>query len=309
MEMEEGVQPRADKQPDQHKAWHKGKKKLLLTAVLAIAVLASLAAVSIAFSALRNNKKVIDIQASTEKFTNRENSNRTSSEGSDEHGKSIKTSVRTHGSTHDWESLLDLTPTSTESADVTNCAEDEVEFGGSCQGLATRGPCKEGEWLVLLGYSGGSPEVGCQERRCGEGVWWGESCTCITPDQPNPCGEGGEVLVSPYGEGLCGCQEGWEVGVAHGRPGGDQGPCRRAQGAATSGPSDLRLKIFENIPANERQFSRATRVTCQVDEANNCRRVYARAPATRFALEWLETFDGPEDTCGGQEVEQEGLGK
>ena len=162
---------------------------------------------------------------------------------------------------------------------------------------------------MLLSYSGGSPEVGCQERRCGEGVWWGESCTCITPDQPNPCGEGGEVLVSPYGEGLCGCQEGWEVGVAHGRPGGDQGPCRRAQGAATSGPSDLRLKIFENIPANERQFSRATRVTCQVDEANNCRRVYARAPATRFALEWLETFDGPEDTCGGQEVEQEGLGK
>ena len=104
---------------------------------------------------------------------------------------------------------------------------------------------------------------------------------------------------------LCGCLEGWEVGVALGRPGADQGPCRRLQ-ATTTEPSDLRLKIFENIPASGREFSRATRVTCQVDEANHCRRVYARSPATRLATHWLETFDRPEDSCGG---EGEGPGK
>ena len=129
---------------------------LLLTAALAITVLASLAAVSIALSALSNNKKVIDTQTSTENSTNIEVST-SSPVDSSEPGQSKTTSVRTEESTYDWESMLGLTPSSREAVGVPGCGGDEVGFGGKCEELATRGPCKEGEWLLLLGFTEGAP--------------------------------------------------------------------------------------------------------------------------------------------------------
>ena len=205
------------------------------------------------------------------------------------------------------------------------CVGDKVSYEGGCWQLASTGPCGPGQWLVLEGVEEGEVLLQCRERRCGQQeVWWPGTCSCLARDEKTRsggvCGEGGEVMVTPYGEGVCGCKEGWEVGVDHGSSGGQQGVCRSSpdwhSGIETRG-------IFDNIPVNdETAFSRATRLNCYVDDAGNCRRSWGLAPKNvpRFAdshakdesskpstaqdlIEWLKAFEKNEleDECPAEE--------
>jgi len=184
------------------------------------------------------------------------------------------------------------------------CESDKIPFQGGCYHLASTGPCNPGEWLVLLSVTEeGVPEIQCQPRKCPETqIYWGQDCTCLKPsvnsgdldDETRVCGEGGEVLVSPYGEGVCGCRHGWEVGrTPQGHQGANQGVCRR-KSLQTRG-------IFDNIPVNdESQIRRATQLNCYVDEDGNCRVPFDFGPGARFGLnmeDWLDTFQKPNDVC------------
>ena len=216
-----------------------------------------------------------------------------------------------------------------------NCTGDEVFFEGGCHQLASTGPCEAGQWLVLVAVLEGQVEAECRARRCGEQeVWLSGSCSCLPATTATRskveeyCGEGGEVLVSPYGEGVCGCREGWEVGVAHGRQGVHQGACRRQRDSTTTTsttttPLPLGLGtrgIFDNVPVNDpNAFSRATLLNCYVDEAGNCRKTWSFSPKQRFAgaggeegdtgntaqdlIDWLELFGPPENKCPAENLE------
>ena len=196
------------------------------------------------------------------------------------------------------------------------CTGDRIAYKGGCWQLASTGPCGPGRWLVLQEVAGGGARAECQGRRCKmDQVWWATSCSCLAPPRAalragaGPCGEGGQVLVSPYGEGLCGCRAGWELGVAQGRPGGDQGLCRR--GSQPHRPSPKHgTRIIENLPINDPlMYARATRLTCWLDEAGNCRKPFGAAKRRRGAdditkagsaeelITWLGTFEKQEEAC------------
>ena len=202
------------------------------------------------------------------------------------------------------------------------CTGDKVSYEGGCWQLASTGPCDPGQWLVLEGVEEGEVLVQCRERRCSlQEVWWPETCSCLARGENTRsravCGKGGEVMVSPYGEGVCGCKEGWEVRVDHGSSGGQQGVCRRSSPPRPSGITTR--GIFDNIPVNdEAAFSRATRLNCYVDDAGSCRRTWGLVPENvpRFGntpakdesstlstaqdlIEWLEAFEKIElkDKC------------
>ena len=194
------------------------------------------------------------------------------------------------------------------------CTGDRIAYKGGCWQLASTGPCGPGRWLVLQEVVGGGARAECQGRRCKmDEVWWATSCSCLAPPTaapragPGPCGEGGQVLVSPYGEGVCGCRAGWELGAALGRPGGGQGPCRRTPPRVNP---KLGTKIIENLPINEPlMYARATRLTCWVDEAGNCRTPFqagrrrrgagdrTKAGSAQDLISWLGTFEKQEEAC------------
>merc|ERR1712061_914975 len=116
------------------------------------------------------------------------------------------------------------------------CLGDEIPFEGSCHQLASTGPCQPGHWLLLVEVKDGQVVAECQERKCEETseVWWQPSCSCLgnatVRTGVNPCGEEGQVVVSPYGQGICSYPA-------------DQGK--------------IGNRIFENIPVNdETAFSR-----------------------------------------------------
>jgi len=191
------------------------------------------------------------------------------------------------------------------------CQGDKVPFKGSCYQLASTGPCAQGEWLVLAGVEEGVASFQCQKRKCAEDeVYWAPSCSCLAPQtirakEVSPCGEGGQLLISPYGEGMCGCQKGWEVGFSHGFEGGNQGVCRRLEGNITT------RGIFDNIPVNDSTaYRRATRLNCYVDEAGNCRRVWIKprfqaegvSKSAEDLIEWLESFEKPVEECSIEEA-------
>ena len=168
------------------------------------------------------------------------------------------------------------------------CPGDQVPFEGGCHQLASTGPCQPGHWLLLVEVKEGQVVAECQERKCVEEteVWWQPSCSCLGNATArtaglNPCGEEGEVMVNPYGQGICSYPE-------------EQG--------------NFKTRIFENIPVNdETAFSRATLLNCYVDEANNCRRIFTLGPQParnqpRFGsadslIEWLEKFEKQEGDC------------
>jgi hypothetical protein len=138
----------------------------------------------------------------------------------------------------------------------------------------------------------------CQERKCQEEteVWWQPSCSCLgnatLRTSLNPCEEEGQLMVNPYGEGICNY------------PAKEEG--------------NFKNRIFENIPVNdETAFSRATLLNCYVDEGNNCRRIFTLGPQparnqarrdfeqantlideqANTLIEWLAKFEKPEGDC------------
>ena len=154
--------------------------------------------------------------------------------------------------------LLDRTGGCVQKPNHLGCLGDEIPFEGSCHQLASTGPCQPGYWLLLVEVKDGQVVAECQERKCEETseVWWQPSCSCLgnatVRTGVNPCGEEGQVVVSPYGQGICSYPA-------------DQGK--------------IGNRIFENIPVNdETAFSRATLLNCYVDEANNCRRIFTLGP-------------------------------
>merc|ERR1712038_868429 len=154
--------------------------------------------------------------------------------------------------------LLDRTGGCAQKPNHLGCLGDEISFEGSCHQLASTGPCQPGHWLLLVEVKDGQVVAECQERKCEETseVWWQPSCSCLgnatVRTGVNPCGEEGQVVLSPYGQGICSYPA-------------DQGK--------------IGNRIFENIPVNdETAFSRATLLNCYVDEANNCRRIFTLGP-------------------------------
>merc|ERR1711972_682870 len=110
-------------------------------------------------------------------------------------------------------------------ADVSNetatnelgCSGDQIPFEDGCYQLATTGPCQPGHWLLLVEVvdkqNVDKQEVDkqvvaeCKPRKCPEEeVWWTKTCSCLgraSVRSSNPCGENGELMVSPYGDGIC----------------------------------------------------------------------------------------------------------
>ena len=191
----------------------------------------------------------------------------------------------------------------TIAANELGCPGDQIPFEGGCHQLASTGPCQPGHWLLLVEVKDGQVVAECQERKCKEEteVWWQPSCSCIgnatVRTGLNPCGDDGQLMVSPYGKGVCSYPE-----------------------EQDSEQSNFKTRIFENIPVNdETAFSRATLLNCYVDEANNCRRIFtlgpqpaqnqARqgfqitledSPSTNPAdtlIEWLEKFEKEDGDC------------
>merc|ERR1711928_194549 len=163
------------------------------------------------------------------------------------------------------------------------CSGDKIPFEGGCYQLATTGPCQPGHWLLLVEVvdkQNVDKQVvaECKPRKCPEEeMWWTKTCSCLgraSVRSSNPCGENGELMVSPYGDGICSQPD---VGDADNISAESQ-TAENQDGGAEKG-SNFRTRIFENIPVNcETCFNRATLLNCYVDEANNCRRIFTLGP-------------------------------
>merc|ERR1712012_1205657 len=163
------------------------------------------------------------------------------------------------------------------------CSGDKIPFEDGCYQLATTGPCQPGHWLLLVEVVDKQVVdkqvvAECKPRKCPEEeVWWTKTCSCLgkaSVRSSNPCGENGELMVSPYGDGI------WsqpDVSDADTRTAESQ--TAESQDRSAEKGSHLKNRIFENIPVNcETCFSRATLLNCYVDEANNCRRIFTLGP-------------------------------
>merc|ERR1712223_441672 len=158
------------------------------------------------------------------------------------------------------------------------CSGDQIPFNDGCYQLATTGPCQPGHWLLLVKVVDKQVVAECKPRKCPEEeVWWTKTCSCLgraSVRSSNPCGENGELMVSPYGDGICGQPD---VGDADNISAESQ--TAESQNSNADKGSRLKNRIFENIPVNcETCFSRATLLNCYVDEANNCRRIFTLGP-------------------------------
>merc|ERR1712158_202961 len=199
--------------------------------------------------------------------------------------------------------LLDRTGGCVQKTNHLGCLGDEIPFEGSCHQLASTGPCQPGYWLLLVEVKDGQIVAECQERKCEETseVWWQPSCSCLgnatVRTGVNPCGEEGQVVLSPYGQGICSYPAD-TVSQQQFQP--------RVQ--VTQDQGKIGNRIFENIPVNdETAFSRATLLNCYVDEANNCRRIFTLGPqpvrnqarfrAADTLIEWLAKFEKSESDC------------
>lgn len=91
-----------------------------------------------------------------------------------------------------------------------------------CYTLLHKGPCRDDEWLVLEEDGNGGVEIVCRERICpckGKDpqlceVWYDEDDACrenkcrvaLAAEQQGICEEGEQLLVNPFGMGVCGCR-------------------------------------------------------------------------------------------------------
>ena len=188
-------------------------------------------------------------------------------------------------------------------------AEWKVSVNGSCYDLLEQGPCVDGDWLVWTGDQGAQ----CLARPCDQtSVWWPHLCDCVAEagtrytDQ-DICGDNETLVWSPYGEGVCACQEGYETD-------GEGGPCYQLGGV---GPCDdgqvwdlvpdtevgqcqpnVTVRVFDTIPTTaELRSAQLTR--CSADENGKCRK--SLKLRNRIGLEfaeWLDTFK-PRGTVDG----------
>merc|ERR1711899_288869 len=218
----------------------------------------------------------------------------------------ISTATTTTTTTANINTIADVS--NGTSTNELGCSGDQIPFEGGCYQLATTGPCQPGHWLLLVEVvdkqevdkqgvdkqevdkqnvdkqNVDKQEVDkqvvaeCKPRKCPEEeVWWTKTCSCLgraSVRSSNPCGENGELMVSPYGDGICSQPDVGDTDI-------------RTAENQTAGPQDsnadkgsrLKNRIFENIPVNcETCFSRATLLNCYVDEANNCRRIFTLGP-------------------------------
>merc|ERR1712038_1893932 len=163
------------------------------------------------------------------------------------------------------------------------CSGDQIPFEDGCYQLATTGPCQPGHWLLLVEVVDKQVVdkqvvAECKPRKCPEEeVWWTKTCSCLgraSVRSSNPCGENGELMVSPYGDGICSQPDVGDTDIRT-----TENQAAKPQDSSADKGSRLKNRIFENIPVNcETCFSRATLLNCYVDEANNCRRIFTLGP-------------------------------
>lgn len=94
---------------------------------------------------------------------------------------------------------------------------------GQCYKLLEQGPCQDNHWLVLQDDYQGNIQVTCKRNQCpcrpenpqlcevwyeNPGKMCGSGCrVALAAAQDEICPEGEQLLVSPYGNGICGCQQ------------------------------------------------------------------------------------------------------
>merc|ERR1712115_172987 len=194
---------------------------------------------------------------------------------------SITTTTTTTTTTTNINTIEDVS--NGTSTNELGCSGDQIPFEDGCYQLATTGPCQPGHWLLLVEVVDKQVVdkqvvAECKPRKCPEEeVWWTKTCSCLgraSVRSSNPCGESGELMVSPYGDGICSQPD---VGDTEIRTVEEQ--TAESQNSNADKGSRLKNRIFENIPVNcETCFSRATLLNCYVDEANNCRRIFTLGP-------------------------------
>merc|ERR1711899_567399 len=194
---------------------------------------------------------------------------------------SITTTTTTTTTTTNINTIEDVS--NGTSTNELGCSGDQIPFEDGCYQLATTGPCQPGHWLLLVEVVDKQVVdkqvvAECKPRKCPEEeVWWTMTCSCLgraSVRSSNPCGENGELMVSPYGDGICSQPD---VGDTDMRTAENQ--TAEPQDSNADKGSRLKNRIFENIPVNcETCFSRATLLNCYVDEANNCRRIFTLGP-------------------------------
>merc|ERR1711953_1421204 len=182
---------------------------------------------------------------------------------------SITTTTTTTTTTTNINTIEDVS--NGTSTNELGCSGDQIPFEDGCYQLATTGPCQPGHWPLLVEVVDKQVVdkqvvAECKPRKCPEEeVWWTKTCSCLgraSVRSSNPCGENGELMVSPYGDGICSQPDVGDTDIRTAEKG-----------------SRLKNRIFENIPVNcETCFSRATLLNCYVDQANNCRRIFTLGP-------------------------------
>ncbi|KAE9525928.1 hypothetical protein AGLY_013977, partial [Aphis glycines] len=100
---------------------------------------------------------------------------------------------------------------------------NKIVYEDRCWDLLTRGPCDEGQWLVLEKVSGEVQlqeprplRVKCKRRRCSESdVYWPRDGFCHdqeTARRNRLCADANTVLaIDEYGDGFCKCYDGGKV--------------------------------------------------------------------------------------------------
>jgi len=229
-----------------------------------------------------------------------------------------------------WFGTFEKQPDTCET--LATCEDDTYIWeDGNCYQLATTGPCKESEWLVLDSIVGSIPIIKCKPQKCPDGIWWSESCSCLSTatlksvdavDVPKgPCDHTEDILINPYGEAICACKDNfirytdekcYELG--------SKGPCAESETFIYDGSNGVcetggvGTRIFDLIPDNnpaERSVGnagRATRQNCKVDELGKCRKTLSLRNRIDDALEtvedtstdivdWLVQFSNNEGKC------------
>merc|ERR1712113_888586 len=170
------------------------------------------------------------------------------------------------------------------------CSGDQIPFEDGCYQLATTGPCQPGHWLLLVEvvdkqnvdkHAVDKQVVAeCKPRKCPEEeVWWTKTCSCLgraSVRSSNPCGENGELMVSPYGDGfsratLLNCY----VDEANN--------CRRI---FTLGPQ----------PGSQNQARRGLQLSVEESPSTSVEDSSSTSPATSL-IEWLGSFEKQEADC------------
>ena len=142
-----------------------------------------------------------------------------------------------------------------DKCEIKKCDDGKIIWhDGNCYPLASRGPCKRENWLLLENIAGNIPIIKCKNRKCQQGVWSSKSCSCV---QGTFCDKNEDTLIDPYGNGVCSCKDSY---VRHSNGDcfkvGSIGPCASDQIFVWDGlkgvceARELKRRIFDLIPAN-----------------------------------------------------------